>query len=96
MTEENDQTINATSPTPTLTVGGDVIPLTAPTADDGNRAIPLSLDEFCGRLSRRDRRVELIGAFHFWMTHQRRMTFATEPEFQTAFHDFTGGTPAKE
>lgn len=64
--------------------------------DDGNRAIPLSLDEFCGRLSRRDRRVELIGAFHFWMTHQRRMTFATEPEFQTAFHDFTGGTPAKE
>lgn len=70
--------------------------LPQPQPDDGNRPIPLSLDEFCGRLSRRDRRVELIGAFHFWMTNLRRMTFATEPEFQTAFHDFTGGTPAKE
>ena len=103
MNDEDDQTINATSPKPTLTVGDDVIPLTgagvipltAPPADDGNRSIPLSLTEFCRRLSRKDKRIELIGAFHFDMT-RRGLTWAHEAEFVTAFHAFTGGKPAKE
>jgi hypothetical protein len=39
---------------------------TAATAQDAEqeREIPLSLDEFCLRLSAADSRVELIGAFH--------------------------------
>jgi len=62
----------------------------APPPDDGNAIIPLSLDEFCARLSRRDRRVELIAAFHFHLRHQRNLTFATEPEFFAQFAAFTG------
>lgn len=69
--------------------------LPQPQPDDGNRPIPLSLDEFCSRLSRKDKRVELVGAFHFDMK-RRGMTWAQEAEFATAFHDFTGGKPAKE
>lgn len=95
MSEEINQPIDDASPNPALTVGGDVIPLTAPTGSDGNQPIALSLDEFCQRLSRKDRRVELIGAFHFDMT-RRGKTWAHEADFDTAFHDFTGGKPAKE
>ncbi len=35
----------------------------APVATEQNE-FPLTLDEFCSRLSINDRRVELIGAFH--------------------------------
>ena len=62
-------------------------PLPAP--DDGNALIPLSLDEFCARFSRREKRGELLGAFHFWMKRQG-VTFAIEPEFLTYFAVFTG------
>lgn len=71
------------------------LPQTTAPADDGNRSIPLSLEEFCQRLSRKDKRIELVGAFHFAMT-RRGLNWAYEAEFATAFHDFTGGKPAKE
>lgn len=35
-----------------------------PVVEQGAQAFPLSLDEFCSRLSQTDRRVELIGGFH--------------------------------
>lgn len=33
-------------------------------ASDAAESYPVTIDEFCRRLSRSDRRVELIGAFH--------------------------------
>jgi hypothetical protein len=37
----------------------------APVATEAStESFPLSLDEFCSRLSQTDRRVELIGGFH--------------------------------
>ena len=36
----------------------------ANTAAAQNNEFPLSLDEFCSRLSSTDKRVEMIGAFH--------------------------------
>lgn len=49
--------------------------------------ISLSLDEFCRRFSSTDRRVTLLGAFHFEMRRQRRLT-ATESEYRAAFAAF--------
>ena len=61
----------------------------------GNEPIPLSLDEFCIRLSTRDKRVELIAAFHFWLLH-KNLTFGFEDFFQNQFDIFTGVQPAQE
>ena len=54
-------------------------------------AIPLTLDEFCTRLSARDKRVELIGAFHF--TEKQAGTVKDfESSFQARFDTFSTKT----
>ena len=45
---------------------------------------PLELDEYCTRLSLRDKRVALIGAFHFTMK-QRGMKVADEADWDREF-----------
>lgn len=57
------------------------------TAPEAVEAFPLSLDEFCARLSTSDRRVELIGGFH----HSERAaghTVDTEAAFAGRFVAF--------
>ena len=48
---------------------------------------PLSLDEFCARLSKTDRRVELIGGFHLAM-RERGMLRDTDSAYRRAFAEF--------
>jgi len=48
----------------------------------------LPLDEFCRRLSEKDRRVELIGAFHFTERAASR-TSDTEQQYRARFEAFT-------
>lgn len=48
---------------------------------------PLSLDEFCARLSAKDRRVALIGGFHHH-AKQTGLTKAREAEFAQAWNAF--------
>ena len=45
---------------------------------------PLSLDEFCARLSTKDRRVALIAGFHAH-ARERGMTTAREADFRNAW-----------
>lgn len=47
----------------------------------------LTLDEFCARLSSRDKRVELIGGFHFVETKAKRFKDA-ESQYQARFEAF--------
>lgn len=49
--------------------------------------IPLSLDEFCMRLSNTDKRVELIGAFHYVETQAGSLR-DTEVAFQSRYTAF--------
>lgn len=49
---------------------------------------PLSLDEFCARLSQSDRRVELIGGFHHSERSAGRLK-DTSADYQQRFVDFT-------
>lgn len=49
--------------------------------------IPLSLDEFCQRFSKVDRRTVLLGAFHFEMRRAGRLV-DTESEYRAAFAAF--------
>ena len=51
-------------------------------------AIPLTLEEFCIRLSAKDKRVELIGAFHF-VEKQAGIVKDFEASFQTRFDTFS-------
>lgn len=55
---------------------------TAPAA-----AIPLSLQEFCMRLSETVKRPELISGFEH-MARAGGLTSATQPEFQSAYDSF--------
>jgi hypothetical protein len=57
--------------------------------EDGTDSIdtPLTITEFCMRLSQTDRRVELIGAFHATETKAGNIK-ATETEFRARFDDF--------
>jgi len=48
---------------------------------------PITLDEFCMRLSMADKRVELIGGFHYTETAAGRIKDA-ESEFQSRFTAF--------
>lgn len=58
-----------------------------PKAETAAPEITLSLDEFCRRISTKDRRVEMIGAFHHVEKAAKRIR-ATEPEFQKRFETF--------
>lgn len=49
---------------------------------------PMPIDEFCRLLSMKDRRVELIGAFHFVESANNR-TLDTEQNFSARFEAFT-------
>ncbi len=48
----------------------------------------ISLEEFCKRLSTRDKRVETIGGFHHYMRDVEKKTKATEAEFSEYFKRF--------
>lgn len=56
------------------------------TPDDAE--FPLSLDEFCTRLSATDRRVELIGGFHHEEVAAKR-TKDLESAYRARFEAFT-------
>jgi hypothetical protein len=60
---------------------------TAASADDTGE-IPLSLDEYCTRLSASDRRVELISAFHSDEAAAGRL-IDVESAFAGRFDEFT-------
>lgn len=63
-------------------------PNTAPAqADKAATSFPMTLDEFCARLSQSDRRVELIGAFHFDEKRNKRVK-DTEANFRARFDAF--------
>ena len=49
----------------------------------------ITADEFCASLSARDKRVELIGGFHFWLKNSKGVRKATESEFQDLFTEYT-------
>lgn len=59
----------------------------APPAPVEEQEIPLSLDEFCTRLSAADRRVELIGGFHAMEVKAGR-TKDIESAFKARFDGF--------
>lgn len=61
----------------------------APVADAPvpEQQIPLSLDEFCQRLSATSRRVALIGGFHAWAKAQG-LVKDVESTFQAAWTRF--------
>lgn len=48
---------------------------------------PLSLDEFCTRISQTDRRVELIGGFHRY-AQLKGLASDTEANFRAQFEQF--------
>lgn len=48
----------------------------------------ISITEFCKRLSFSDKRVELIGGFHFWMENTKKVTSATEAQFKAFYAEF--------
>lgn len=58
------------------------------------KVFPISLDEFCSRLSATDKRVELIGGFHHDQRSVGNLT-ATEAEFLELFTQFAQ-RPVKE
>jgi hypothetical protein len=49
--------------------------------------IPMSLDEFCQNFSKTERRVVLLGAFHFEMKRQKRLK-DTDSNYRAAFAAF--------
>ena len=49
----------------------------------------ITLNEFCKEKSKSDKRVELIGGFHFWMSKERKITKTTQAEFQVEFNKYT-------
>lgn len=51
------------------------------------KSFPLTLEEFCARLSQSDRRVELIGAFHFDEKRNKRVK-DTEANYLARFDAF--------
>lgn len=53
-----------------------------------NDDFPMDLDEFCTRLSIKERRVALIGAFHARMKRQG-MTMATQDDWMTQYRKMT-------
>lgn len=55
--------------------------------DVASDAEPVTLDEFCMRLSKSDKRVELIGAFHFVENKAGRLKDA-EHKYQARFEAF--------
>lgn len=62
-------------------------PKSTANAVQGEKEIPLSLDEFCTRLSQSDRRVELIGGFHSVEVRAGR-TKDVESAFKARFDEF--------
>jgi hypothetical protein len=50
--------------------------------------VPLTLEEFCMRLSQRDRRIELIAMFHHDTLHRVGKKTGIEPDFQDLFKTF--------
>lgn len=58
-----------------------------PAAVAADQEIPLSVQEFCTRLSQADRRVELIGAFHSMEVMAGR-TKDVESAFSKRFNEF--------
>ena len=64
-----------------------VFPESAPTTEASPTAIPMSLDEFCRDFSKTERRVTLLGAFHFEMKRQKRFT-DTDSNYRAAFAAF--------
>lgn len=50
-------------------------------------SFPLTLDEFCTRLSLKDKRVEMIGAFNAMERHAGHVK-DTEVAYQTRYNDF--------
>jgi hypothetical protein len=66
----------------------DITPATtaAPQVED-NSAIPLSLEEYCLRRSRTDRRVEMLGAFESDARRNGHLR-DTEPGFDARFTAF--------
>jgi hypothetical protein len=59
----------------------------APEASPAPMEIPLSLDEFCQNFSMQERRVTLLGAFHFEMKRQKRL-FDLDSVYRAAFAAF--------
>lgn len=59
----------------------------APATKAEEKAFPLTLEEFCTRLSGSDRRVELIGAFHA-MERKAGRVKDTEDNFRSRFDAF--------
>lgn len=49
--------------------------------------IPMTLDDFCRDFSKQERRVTLLGAFHFEMKRQKRFT-DTASNYHAAFAVF--------
>ncbi|MBE0436222.1 MAG: hypothetical protein IBX56_10510 [Methylomicrobium sp.] len=52
-----------------------------------NREFKMTLDEFCARLSQDDKRVELIGGFHFSEKRAKRLN-DTESAYRVRFEEF--------
>lgn len=48
----------------------------------------IRIDEFCTVLSKDDRRVELIGGFHFYAVNVLKKTKMTHAEWMTAYEAF--------
>ncbi|MBI9086794.1 MAG: hypothetical protein JEZ11_24570 [Desulfobacterales bacterium] len=48
----------------------------------------LTLNEFCRKLSLTDKRVELIGGFHFWMENTQKVAKAAPVQFQKYYTEF--------
>ena len=85
---EPDITPAAPAPTPeppTFTSEILMPALSTPRAEIQN--IPLSLDEFCRRLSQEDRRTVLIGGFHLKMRQAKRSK-DTDAAWRAAFDQF--------
>ena len=62
-------------------------PESAPATEAPPAAIPMSLDEFCRDFSKSERRVVLLGAFHFEMKRQKRLK-DTDSNYRAAFAAF--------
>ncbi len=61
--------------------------LEKPAAPPAPMEIPMSLDEFCQNFSVQERRVTLLGAFHFEMKRQKRL-FDLDSVYRAAFVAF--------
>jgi len=49
----------------------------------------ISLDEFCKQVSITDSRVELLGAFFYWMSKEKKVTTAKPAFFAAEYEKFT-------